>query len=56
MDLHVGASRAAAKGAKRDHRITQCKRCHLGVFESQPREWVTGELTGLVHVDCSIPR
>jgi hypothetical protein len=55
-ESNYGASHAAAVGRKRDNRETQCSLCKRSIYANQPREWVHGEVIGLVHVDCLNPR
>lgn len=38
--------------SKKDLRVTQCKICKHGIFEGEPRVWVRGEVTGLIHEGC----
>jgi DNA-binding CsgD family transcriptional regulator len=39
-------------GTKNDYR-TDCKICHLGIYNGQPTAWGRGLVLGLVHAACA---
>lgn len=50
----MGSGRAKL-GRDADMVRSRCKRCKSALLNGQPAVWGTGELIGLIHVNCDHP-